>query len=284
MEVDWMGADTKKQAVEKLAVVLRKIGYPDHWRDYSDLEINTDSYVQNMLRAQEFEFRFWMKKLKEPVDRTLWEMTPPTINAYYDPTLNEIVFPAGILQPPYFDPQADDAVNYGSIGAVIGHELTHGFDDQGALFDAHGNMKNWWTADDKKRFDAKGAALVKEFDVCVAVDNIHVNGKLTLGENIADLGGLVIAYNAYHKSLKGQPAPTLDSFTGDQRFFLGFAQSWRTVNRPESLKSRLRVDPHSPELFRVNVPLSNVQAFYDAFGISADSKMFRPAGERVLVW
>jgi putative endopeptidase len=284
LEVDWMAPETKQQAVGKLAVVLRKIGYPDHWHDYTNLQIGTDSYVQNMLNAQAFDFRFWMGKLKEPVDRTLWEMTPPTINAYYDPTLNEIVFPAGILQSPYFDPQAEDAVNYGSIGAVIGHELTHGFDDQGALFDATGNMKNWWTAADKKRFDAKGAAIVKEFDACVAIDNIHVNGKLTLGENIADLGGLVIAYNAYQKSLHDQPSPTLDGFTGDQRFFLGFAQSWRTSNRPEELKSRLRVDPHSPEQFRVNVPCSNVQAFYDAFGVSTEQKMFRAPGERVLVW
>ena len=284
LEVDWMSPKTKQQAVAKLAVVLRKIGYPDHWRDYSALQIGTDSYVQNMLNAQAFDFRFWLGKLKEPVDRTLWEMTPPTINAYYDPTLNEIVFPAGILQKPYFDPEADDAVNYGAIGAVIGHELTHGFDDQGALFDAQGNMKNWWTPDDKKRFDAKGAALVKEFDACVVFDNIHVNGKLTLGENIADLGGLVIAYNAYHKSLNSQPAPTLDGFTGDQRFFLGFAQSWRTSNRPEELKSRLRVDPHSPEQFRVNVPCSNVQAFYDAFGIGTEARLYRAPGARVLVW
>ena len=282
--VDWMAPQTKKQAIAKLATVMRKIGYPDKWRDYSDYEVKSDSYVQNALRGNAFDFRYWLHKLPQPVDKTLWEMTPPTINAYYEPSLNEIVFPAGILQPPYFDPTSDDAVNYGAIGAVIGHEMTHGFDDQGCLFDAEGNMKNWWTPDDKKRFDAKGAKLVKQFDACVAVDDVHVNGKLTLGENIADLGGLAIAYSAYHKSLGGKPAPMLDGFTGDQRFFIGFGQSWRTHTRPETLKMRVRVDPHSPERFRVNVPVSNVQAFYDAFGIKAGDAMYRAPDARVEIW
>ncbi|HSZ57175.1 MAG TPA: M13 family metallopeptidase [Tepidisphaeraceae bacterium] len=282
--VTWMAPQTKKEALAKLSLVMRKIGYPDKWRDYSDLVITKDSYVQNALRAQAFEFNFWLRKLKEPVDRSLWEMTPPTVNAYYDPTLNEIVFPAGILQKPYFDPQADDAVNYGAIGAVIGHELTHGFDDQGRLFDAQGNMRNWWTPDDLKRFQAKSAGLVREFDACVAIDNLHVNGQLTLGENIADLGGLRIAYEAYHKSLAGHPAPIIDGLTGDQRFFIGFGQSWRDVERPEALKTRLRVDPHSPERFRVNVPLSNVQQFYDAFHIMPQDPMYRPPDQRAEIW
>ncbi|HEY8748734.1 MAG TPA: M13 family metallopeptidase [Tepidisphaeraceae bacterium] len=282
--VDWMAPETKKQAVAKLATVMRKIGYPDKFRDYSAYEVGTDSYVQNAFRYAAFDFRFWMHKLPEPVDKTLWEMTPPTINAYYEPSLNEIVFPAGILQPPYFDPTCDDALNYGAIGAVIGHEMTHGFDDQGCLFDAQGNMKNWWTADDKKRFDAKGAKLVKQFDACVAVDSIHVNGKLTLGENIADLGGLAIAYSAYQKSLGGKPAAVIDGFTADQRFFIGFGQSWRTHTRPETLKMRIRVDPHSPERFRVNVPVSNLRAFYDAFDIKPTDAMYRAPDQRVEVW
>jgi putative endopeptidase len=282
--VAWMAPQTKQEALAKLALVMRKIGYPDKWRDYSDLVISKDSYVQNALRAQAFEFNFWLRKLKEPVDRSLWEMTPPTVNAYYDPTLNEIVFPAGILQKPYFDLQADDAVNYGAIGAVIGHELTHGFDDQGRLFDAQGNMRNWWTPDDLKRFQAKSAGLVREFDACLAIDNLHVNGQLTLGENIADLGGLRIAYEAYHKSLAGHPAPIIDGLTGDQRFFIGFGQSWRDEERPEALKTRLRVDPHSPERFRVNVPLSNMQQFYDAFHIVPQDPMYRPPDQRAEIW
>jgi putative endopeptidase len=282
--VDWMAPETKKQAVAKLATVMRKIGYPDKWRDYSDYDVKNDTYVQNTLRGAAFEFRYWIHKLPQPVDKTLWEMSPPTINAYYEPSLNEIVFPAGILQPPYFDPTCDDALNYGAIGAVIGHEMTHGFDDQGCLFDAEGNMKNWWTPEDKKRFDAKGAKLVKQFDACIAVDDVHVNGKLTLGENIADLGGLAIAYSAYQKSLGGKPAPVLDGFTGDQRFFIGFGQSWRTQTRPETLKMRVRVDPHSPERFRVNVPVSNLPAFYDAFEIRSGDPMYRAPDARVEIW
>jgi putative endopeptidase len=282
--VTWMAPETKKEALAKLALVMRKIGYPDKWRDYSQLSIRRDSYVQNEMRAQTFEFNFWLNKLKGPVDRGLWEMTPPTVNAYYDPTLNEIVFPAGILQKPYFDPKADAAVNYGAIGAVIGHEMTHGFDDQGRLFDSHGNMRNWWTPDDQKRFEARAAGLVRQFDACIPVDKLHVNGQLTLGENIADLGGLRIAYDAYHKSLKGKPAPVIDGLTGDQRFFLGFAQSWREEDRPEALKTRLRVDPHSPERFRVNVPVSNMREFYDAFGVKPGDGLYRRPDNRVQVW
>ena len=281
---DWMSPQTKEKALAKLETVMPKLGYPDKWRDYSALKITSDSYVQNALRARSFEFHYWLAKLNEPVDRTEWGMTPPTINAYYNPSLNEIVFPAGILQAPYFDPAIDDAANYGSIGATIGHEMTHGFDDQGCLFDAQGNMSNWWTPQDKSRFDARAARLVEQFNACVAVDDVHVNGKLTLGENIADLGGLVIAYEAYHASLAGKPAPVLDGFTADQRFFLAYAQSWRTVNRPERLRVRARVDPHAPEPFRVNVPVSDVQGFYDAFGVKPGQGLYRSPDQRVEVW
>ena len=281
---DWMSPQTKEKAIAKLATVMPKLGYPDKWRDYSALRITDDSYVQNALRARAFEFHYWLAKLNEPVDRTEWGMTPPTINAYYNASLNEIVFPAGILQAPYFDPTIDEAANYGSIGATIGHEMTHGFDDQGCLFDAQGNMTNWWTPQDKSRFDARAARLVEQFNACVAVDDVHVNGKLTLGENIADLGGLIIAYEAYHASLGGKPAPVIDGFTADQRFFLGYAQSWRTINRPERLRVRARTDPHSPEPFRVNVPVSNVGPFYDAFGVKPGQAQYRPPDQRVEVW
>jgi putative endopeptidase len=225
--LDWMGADTKKQALNKLATVMPKIGYPDKWRDYSGLEIRDDSYVQNVLRAEAFDWQYRIGKLGKPIDRTEWGMTPPTVNAYYNPSLNEIVFPAGILQPPFFDPTADDAVNYGAIGAVIGHEITHGFDDQGSRSDADGNLRNWWTADDRARFTAKTDKLVEQYEACKVLGDLHVNGRLTLGENLADLGGVAIAYAAYQKSLGGQPAPVIDGLTGPQRFFIGFAQVWR---------------------------------------------------------
>jgi predicted metalloendopeptidase len=211
-------------------------------------------------------------------------MTPPTVNAYYNSSKNEIVFPAGILQPPFFDPVADDAFNYGAIGAVIGHEMTHGFDDQGSQSDADGNLKNWWTADDRSRFDAKTARLARQFDECVAVDNLHVNGRLTLGENLADLGGVRIAYDAYIKSLGGKPAPIIDGFTGPQRFFIGYAIAWRGHSRSAAEKVQLRTNPHSPVRFRVLVPLSNCPAFYEAFGVKEGDKMYRKPEDRVEVW
>ncbi len=281
---DWMSAETKKQALAKLEAVMPKIGYPDQWRDYSKLEIRPDSYVQNVTRAQAFEVRYRLSKLDKPVDRTEWHMTPPTVNAYYNPTMNEIVFPAGILQPPFFDPAADDAVNYGAIGAVIGHEISHGFDDQGSRSDAAGNLKNWWTAEDRARFTAKTEKLAKQYDACVAVDDLRVNGRLTLGENIADLGGVAIAYAAYQKSLNGRPGPVIDGFTGPQRFFIGFAQVWRGSIRDADQRLLLRTDPHSPGQFRTLVPLSNIQAFYDAFDVKPGDAMYRPAAERVEVW
>ncbi len=282
--LDWMGAETKKQALSKLATVMPKIGYPDKWRDYSGLEIRDDSYVQNVLRAEAFDWRYRIGKLGQPVDRTEWGMTPPTVNAYYNPSLNEIVFPAGILQPPFFDPTADDAVNYGAIGAVIGHEITHGFDDQGSRSDADGNLRNWWTADDRARFTAKTDKLVEQYEACKVLGDLHVNGRLTLGENLADLGGVAIAYAAYQRSLDGKPAPVIDGLTGPQRFFIGFAQVWRGSIRDAEQKVLLRTDPHSPVQFRTLVPLSNIQAFYDAFAIKPGDTMYREPEKRVEVW
>jgi putative endopeptidase len=263
---------------------LPKIGYPDKWRDYSALEITPGSYAENVMRAEAFEARYRLSKLGKPVDRAEWHMTPPTVNAYYNPTMNEIVFPAGILQPPFFDPTADDAVNYGGIGAVIGHEITHGFDDQGSHYDADGNMKNWWTSEDRARFTAKTDKLVKEYNACVAVDDLHVNGRLTLGENLADLGGVTIAYAAYQRSLEGRPAPVIDGFTGPQRFFIGFAQVWRGSIRDADQRLRLRTDPHSPMQFRGTIPLSNIEAFYKAFDVKPGESLYRPPQDRVEVW
>ncbi len=281
---DWMSAATKKQALAKLATVVRKIGYPDKWRDYSSLDIQTDSYAQNVIRCDEFESHRELAKLGKPVDREEWGMTPPTVNAYYNPTLNEIVFPAGILQPPFFDATADDAVNYGGIGAVIGHEITHGFDDQGSRSDAEGNLRNWWTAEDRSHFTTKADALVKQYNACVAVDDLHVNGRLTLGENLADLGGVAISLAAYKKSLDGKTASVIVGLSGEQRFFIGFAQVWRGAVRDADQRLLLRTDPHSPTRFRTNVPLSNIAAFYEAFHIQPTDKMYRAPADRVEVW
>ena len=279
-----MSPETKKQALAKLAAIMPKIGYPEKWRDYSALEIKPDSYAENVMRAEAFETRYRLSKLGKPVDRTEWGMTPPTVNAYYNPTMNEIVFPAGILQPPFFNAEADDAVNYGAIGAVIGHEITHGFDDQGSRYDADGNMKNWWTSDDRKKFTALADKVVKEYNDCVALEDLHVNGRLTLGENMADLGGVAIAYAAYQKSLNGKPAPVIDGFTGPQRFFIGFAQVWRGNIRDAEQRLRLRTDPHSPGKFRATVPLTNIEAFYEAFDVKPGDDMYRKPHDRVEVW
>ncbi len=282
---DWMNAETKKAANVKLDKILKKFGYPDKWKDYSKLESKRDAYVLNFLRANEFGHNYSMNKLGKPIDRTEWGMTPPTINAYYNPTMNEIVFPAGIMQPVFFFPEADDAVNYGMMGSVIGHELTHGFDDEGSQYDAEGNLKNWWTETDKANFKAKTDMIVKQFNSYVAIDSAHVNGELTLGENIADLGGLTISYYAFKKSLEGKPAPEkIDGFTAEQRFFMAWAQGWRGNMRPDYLKNMVITDPHSPGNFRVNGPLSNLQEFHDAFGVKEGDKMFRPKAERVEIW
>ena len=281
--LDWIGADTRKQALHKLDKMTIKIGYPDHPRDYTALAVDSLDYVTNALAARRFEVARNLQKLGHPVDRTEWGMTAPTVNAYYRPDVNEIVFPAGILQPPFFDALADDASNYGSIGAVIGHEMTHGFDDQGRQFDADGNLKDWWTAADKKNFQSRADLVARQFSSFVAVDDLHVNGPLTLGEDIADLGGLKIAYLAFEKSQAGKPRVSLGGFTPEQRFFLAFAQVWRTNTRPEASRLRVATDPHAPARFRVLGPLANLPEFAQAFPCPAGEPKVA-AAETVNIW
>jgi predicted metalloendopeptidase len=281
----WMSEATRQQALIKLQAITNKIGYPDKWRDYSALDVTRGPYVENVFRAATFEFHRDLNKVGKPVDRTEWDMSPPTVNAYYNPQLNEIVFPAGILQPPFFDFQADDAVNYGAMGSIIGHEMTHGFDDEGSQFDAQGNMKNWWTPEDQKNFDARGACIAKQFGGFFVEDKLHANGKLVEGESIADLGGLTIAYRAYQKSLEGKPRPKdMDGFTPEQRFFVAYAQSWAENMRPEYARMLTNVDPHPLPKFRVIGPLSNVPAFAKAFACKWGDPMVRPPIERCGIW
>ena len=281
----WMSDATKQKAIEKINTIVRKIGYPDKWRDCSSLEIINDNYTANFFRANQFEFNFMVAKLGQPVDKTEWGMTPPTVNAYYNPSYNEIVFPAGIMQPPFFDANADDAVNYGAMGAIIGHELTHGFDDQGCQYDAKGDLKNWWTTQDSINFKNKTNKVIDQFNHFAVLDTFHVNGELTIGENIADLGGLTISYYAYQASLKGKAAPQLiDGLTGNQRFFISWAQGWRGNLRPAYVKQLLKTNPHAPNLARVQVPLSNMKEFYNAFGLKPTDKMFRPEADRAEIW
>jgi putative endopeptidase len=282
--LDWMSDVTKQKALAKLNAFVKKIGYPDKWKDYSSLKIVPDNYVQNVLNSSVFEYNYTMNKLGKPVDRTEWGMTPQTVNAYYNPGFNEIVFPAAILQFPFFDFDADDAVNYGGIGAVIGHEMTHGFDDQGAQYAADGNLKDWWTADDKTKFKQRTEQVVKQFDGYTVLDSIHVNGSLTQGENIADLGGITIAYAAFKKTKEGKSEDKIDGFTPDQRFFLSWAQVWRGLSKAQSLQERIKADPHSPEQWRVNGPLSNFEPFYKAFGVKAGDKMWRADSIRAKIW
>jgi predicted metalloendopeptidase len=282
--LDWMGPQTKKQAQAKLSKLRPKIGYPNRWRDYSALKIVRGDLVGDVIRAREFEYHRQISKLGKPIDREEWEMTPQTINAYYRPDLNEIVFPAAILQPPFFDPQADDAANYGSIGAVIGHEMSHGFDDQGSQFDANGNLRDWWTKSDHERFAAKTAALVAQYAAAEPLKGYHVNGKLTLGENIADNSGLAIAYKAYQIALHGKPAPVIDGFTGAQRFYIAFSQVWRSKMRDPQLILLLKADPHSPPPVRGSLPLMNQPAFYTAFDVKPGDKMYLPPQKRVIIW
>ena len=284
-QLDWMSAETKKMSQTKLKSIIRKLGYPDKWKDYSKLEISRDSYFKNVNNASQFAFQFNIDKLGQPVDKTEWGMSPPTVNAYYNPSVNEIVFPAGIMQPPFFDPKADDAVNYARIGAVIGHEITHGFDDQGSQFDAEGNLKNWWTGDDKKKFEQKTKIVIDQFNGFVAIDTLHVIGELTVGENIADLGGFTIAFAALQKSWAGKTKPgKIDGFTPEQRFFLAGAQMWQTKYRDEALKKQVLTNPHSPGKFRVIGPFSNMPEFYAAFGVKEGDKMFRPESVRAKIW
>lgn len=282
--LDWMSDVTKKKALGKLNTFIKKIGYPDKWKDYSKLTIVSNDYVKNIIAASAFEYNYNISKLGKPVDRTEWGMTPPTVNAYYNPGFNEIVFPAGILQYPFFDFKADDAVNYGGIGAVIGHEMTHGFDDQGSQYDADGNLKNWWTDEDAKKFTEKTGMVIKQFDAYTVLDTVHVNGSLTIGENLADLGGLAIAYEAFKKTKQGQSNNKIDGFTGEQRFFLSWAQVWRANTRDEEMFTRIKTDPHSPNLWRCNGPLSNMSEFYKAFNIQPTDKMYRAEDQRAKVW
>ncbi len=281
----WMNDSTKQQALLKLGAFTKKIGYPDRWRDYSALQAADGDYLGNRRRASRFEEARNWAKLGKPVDKTEWGMTPPTVNAYYNPTWNEIVFPAGILQPPFYDPAADDAVNYGAMGAVIGHEMTHGFDDQGRQYDAQGNLRDWWTAGDAKRYTAEAQKVIDQFDAYTIVDSsTHVNGKLTTGENIADFGGLTVAYAAMQKAYAGRPRPVIDGFTPEQRFFLGWAQVWRELQRPEAARAQVAVDPHAPSLWRVNGPLSNMPEFKAAWGCTDGQPMVRPAAQRPSIW
>lgn len=282
--LEWMTPKTKKLALKKLDGMKRKLGYPDKWKGYKGLKITPDSYIGNYFRTHEFEWKRMMKKLSKKPDPTEWHMTPPTVNAYYDSVANEIAFPAGIMQPPFFDPHADDAVNYGAIGSVIGHEITHGFDDQGHQFDSKGNFKNWWTEEDKKKFHEKAKVVEEQYNEYVAIDDMKVNGKLTLGENIADLGGLTLAFAAFKKSQEGKEPEILDGFTSEQRFFLGYTLFEQEIIRPELLKKLVLTDPHSPAIFRINGALSNSPEFAEAFGAMPESKLYREPEKRAKIW
>ncbi|HEU4560650.1 MAG TPA: M13 family metallopeptidase [Longimicrobium sp.] len=283
-ELEWMSAETKAQAHDKLKNITVKIGYPDEWQDYSALQVSRDNLLGNMRAISRYQWNRITGRLGRPVDRKEWGMTPQTVNAYYNSTNNEIVFPAAILQPPFFDPNADDAVNYGAIVAVIGHEVSHAFDDQGRKSDGAGNLRDWWTPADAQAFQQRANMLVNQYGAYSPMEGMNVNGQLTLGENIGDLSGLAVAYRAYRNSLNGREAPVIGGFTGDQRFFLGWAQVWRTLLRDEALRQRLLTDPHSPGQFRANGPLVNNEAFYRAFGVKEGDKMYRPADQRVRIW
>jgi len=283
-KVDWMTPETKKKALEKLNAFIKKIGYPDKWKKYDDVEVSKNTYYANLQSADKHAYKEMMDKLGKDVDKTEWGMTPPTVNAYYNPSFNEIVFPAGILQFPFFDFSADDAINYGAIGAVIGHEMTHGFDDQGRQYDAMGNLKEWWTKADADKFKAKAGKVEAFYNNFSLLDNQHVNGSLTLGENLADIGGLNIAYDAFKLTEQGKDDKKIDGVTPDQRFFLSFAQVWRIKTRDESMRVRLKTDPHSPEMFRVNGPVYNMEAFYKAFNIPKTAKMYVAPANRLGVW
>jgi|ERR1051325_2450008 putative endopeptidase len=282
--LSWMSPETKKQAIAKLGAFLNKIGYPDTWRDYSALSIDRGPYVLNRVGADAFEVRRDLNKIGRPVDKMEWQMSPPTVNAYYNPLINEIVFPAGILQPPFFDAEADDAYNYGGMGSVIGHEMSHGFDDQGAQFDANGNLKNWWTEDDLKNFKARAQCVINQFNGFEVEKGLNVNGNLVVGESIGDLGGLVIAYAAFQKATAGKPKKVIDGFTPEQRFFLGYARGWATNMRPELARLITKTNPHPLPKFRVNGPLSNMPQFAEAFSCKAGDPMVRAEKDRCQIW
>ncbi|GAB3842619.1 M13 family metallopeptidase [Hymenobacter jeollabukensis] len=284
----WMSPATKEEALKKLNALRVKIGYPDQWKDYSALTISRESYLKNLLAARQWDFRDEARHLGQPIDRNQWGMTPPTVNAYYNPPMNEIVFPAGYLQPPFFNPDADDAVNYGAIGGVMGHEMTHGFDDQGRQYDAAGNLRDWWTQQDNDEFNRRAAVVGRQYDAFSPLDSVHVNGKLTMGENLADFAGLTIVYGALQKQLQKTygtgPRPKIDGFTPEQRFFLAWAQLRRTNIRPEALRQQILTDPHSPGQYRTIGPLMNMPEFYQAFGCQPSQKMVRAEQDRAKIW
>lgn len=283
-KLDWMGPETKQKALEKLGKFTVKIGYPDKWRDYAALTIRADDIYGNVERSAAFDWAHDVARMNGPVDRSEWEMTPATINAYYSSTKNEIVFPAAILQPPFFDPAGDAAINYGAIGGVIGHEITHGFDDQGRKSDGDGRLSEWWSKSDEEKFTAQAARLGAQYSATEILPGAKINGELTMGENIADLGGLVMALEAYRISLKGQPAPVIDGLTGEQRVFLGWAQVWRAKYRDDLMKQILVSDPHAPPQARVDIPMRNIDAFYEAFGVKPGDPMYVPPEQRVRIW
>jgi putative endopeptidase len=282
--VDWMSPATRAKALEKLSMLTVKVGYPSKWRDYGALTVSADDLYGDAERASAFDWARQVRRLDGPVDRAEWAMTPQTVNAYYNALMNEIVFPAAILQPPFFDPAADPAVNYGAIGAVIGHEMTHGFDDQGRQFDGTGALADWWAPEDAANFLTRTKRLGGQYSAFEPLPGAHVNGDLTMGENIADLGGLLIALDAYHMSLNGRPAPMIDRLTGDQRFFLGAAQVWRAAARDDDQRRRLVSDPHSPPRFRSNGTVRNIDAWYAAFDIKPGDGMYLPPDQRVHIW
>jgi putative endopeptidase len=283
-KLDWMSPETKKQAIAKLDIIVKKIGYPDKWKTYDDVNVNKEGYYNNLQEIAKHDYNKELKKVNKPVDRSEWTMTPPTVNAYYNPTFNEIVFPAGILQYPFFDNNADDAINYGAIGLVIGHEMTHGFDDQGRQYDKDGNLKDWWTKEDAEKFKTKVKVMIDQYNQFTVLNNIHVNGNLTQGENLADIGGLAIAYQAFKNTPQGKSNTKIDGFTPDQRFFLSCAQVWRSKRSDELTRMLINVDPHSPGMYRVIGPVSNMPEFYKAFGIKPGDKMYRDEKDRVKVW
>ena len=282
--LEWMSDETKAKAQEKLSAFIVKIGYPDKWRDYTALEIKDDSYWANVCRSNIFEMDYMLAQAGKPVDRSRWGMTPQTVNAYYNPTTNEICFPAAILQPPFFNPDADDAVNYGAIGVVIGHEMTHGFDDQGRNYDKDGNLTDWWTAEDAVRFTERADRLVQQYDDIIVVDSVHANGRYTLGENIADQGGLLVSHLAYLNSLNGKTPAPIDGFTNEQRIYLGYATLWGQNIRPEEILRLTKIDPHSLGKWRVNAALRNIDTFYSAFDIKEGDPMYMMPADRVVIW
>ncbi|AQQ66275.1 hypothetical protein Mag101_00375 [Microbulbifer agarilyticus] len=283
-ELDWMGEATKQEALDKLSKFTPKIGYPDKWRDYSALTISGDDLYGNMQRSALFNYAEMLEKQKGPVAKHESAMTPQTVNAYYNPPLNEIVFPAAILQPPFFNMEADDAVNYGGIGAVIGHEIVHGFDDSGSTFDGDGVLRNWWTEEDKSEFKARTAQLIDQYSAFAPFEDLHINGEFTLGENIGDLGGLSIGLLAYKMSLDGKEAPVLDGFTGEQRVFLGYGQIFQGKYREEAMRNLINTDPHAPSEFRINGAVRNVPEFYSAFGVKEGDALYLKPDQRVKIW